>query len=86
MVVKFISKALKRDQKHLVVRKTDDELTRFNKQVRRQQDRERYRKALEEEEERRRKGLNVEEKKQLYFAQIEALPETVYNKQQIADS
>ena len=34
MVIKFISKALKRDKNHLVVRKTDDELTRYLKQKR----------------------------------------------------
>ena len=34
MVLKFIAKALKRDSNALIVRKTDDEMTRYLKQVR----------------------------------------------------
>jgi len=42
MVIKFISKALKRDKNMLVVRKKDDELTRYIKQKHIQSERKRY--------------------------------------------
>jgi hypothetical protein len=46
MVIKFISKALKRDQKQLVIRKTDDELTRYLKMKHIQSERERFNELL----------------------------------------
>lgn len=42
MVIKFISKALKRDKKALVVYKTDDEVTRYIKQNRKIKERLRF--------------------------------------------
>lgn len=66
MVIKFISKALKRDQRQLVVRKTDDEVTRFLKMKHIQNERDRFNELLKEEEEKKARGLNVEEKRLVY--------------------
>ena len=62
MVIKFISKALKRDKDALIVRKTDDEVARYIKQNRKIKERLRFEQIMKDEEEKRRKGLNIEEK------------------------
>lgn len=61
----FLRKALKKDK--LIVKKTDDEIVRYIKQTKIIEERKRFEDLLKEEEERRKKGLNVEEKKFLYF-------------------
>lgn len=73
MVIKFISKALKRDQKQLVIRKTDDEMTRYLKMKHIQSERERFNELLKQEEDQNNRGLNVNEKKMVYFAKVNGL-------------
>lgn len=84
-LIKFISKALKRDKRALIVQKTDDELTRYMKQKSIMAERERYNKALELEEERRKQGLNVREKQILYHEQINSYEKYVYPKSELND-
>ena len=63
MVIKFISKALKTDKDILVIKKTDDEVTRFIKQKHIQSERKRFAELLDIEADRKNKGLNIDEKK-----------------------
>ena len=85
-LVKFISKALKRDQNQLVIRKTDDEMTRYLKQKHIQSERKRFETLLEEEADRKKRGLNVQEKKLVYQAKINSLDQLVYDKTYVNDN
>lgn len=69
----WIAKAFKRDKNALIVRKTDDELTRYVKQKRIQKDRQRFDQLMQDDEEKRAKGWNIDEKKMLYQAKIDSL-------------
>lgn len=60
-MINFISKLLKRDTTSLVVRKTDDELTRHMKQYKRTQNRINFEKNIEDEEKRKELKLNTHE-------------------------
>lgn len=70
MVIKFLSKALKIDKDILIIKKTDDEVTRFIKQKHIQSERKRFKELLEQEADRKNRGLNIAEKKLLYQSQI----------------
>lgn len=85
-LVKFISKALKRDKNQLVVRKTDDEMTRFLKQKHIQNERRRFEDLLDEEALKKKRGLNVKEKRLVYQAKIDSLEQRVYDKTYINDN
>ena len=59
---------------------------RYIKQTNIMKERERFEDALKKEEELKKKGLNVNEKKFLYFKDIESLQERVYDKSFISDN
>ena len=83
MVIKFITKALKWDKNSLIVRKTDDEVTRYLKQKRIQSERIRYNTLVEQETERQKQGLNTEEKKMLHHSKIQNID---YDRTKINDT
>ena len=86
MVIKFISKALKRDKNALIVHKTDDEITRFVKQNRKIKEMLRFEQIMKDVDEKRLKGLNVEEKIKLHHAKLDLLNSNVYDKTHINDN
>lgn len=77
-------KAFKKDK--LIVKKTDDEIVRYIKQNTIIQERKRYEDLMQKEKERKAKGLNDQEKRLIYFDNIESLEERVYNKPRINDN
>ena len=73
MVIRLISKALKRDKNQLIIKKTDDEVTRYLKHQHIQSERKRFEMVLEDDQRKKDEGLNVEEKKELYKLKLDRL-------------
>ena len=84
MIKNFLRKALKKDS--LIVRKTDNEITRFLKQTKIIEERKRYEELMQKEEERKAKGLNDAEKKLLYIDRLENHEEKDYNRSFVNDN
>ena len=83
MIKNFWRKILKKDM--LVVRKTDDEVIRYVKQTSIISERKRFEELMAKDEAKRLKGLNNQEKRLLYFHQLDTLPSRVYDKVRIND-
>ena len=86
MLGNFIQKLLKRDKNALIIRKTDDEVTRYLKQTKIQSERKRYSDIIKQETQRKEMGLNVDEKRMHNRSKIDSLKSQIYDKRGYNDS
>ena len=70
----------------MVVRKTDDELTRYVKQVKRTENRKKFEKNMQDEDKRRELGLNTHEIRVEHYMKMADLEKHAYNKAHMNDS
>lgn len=68
-----------------MIKKSDNELVRYIKQTKLISERQRYEELMKKEQERKEKGLNDQEKRIMYFRNLETLHDRVYNKPRIND-